>query len=178
MSDEHPLKNGKLHGIRYRADEPGELTSAEPYCNGLPHGTPRQYSRDGKLIGTCTMNHGTGIDLWWLEHDGVVYLSEARYVKDGKWHGFEWWLHEDRSVFHQRHFWNDEVHGIERQWNPGGRLRRGYPRYWVHNRRVTKRQYQRECAKDPALPPLREKDNRPQRRFPPEVAVHLERRAL
>jgi hypothetical protein len=36
------------------------------------------------------MQHGTGIDLWRNCHDRFVYLSEARYVRDGKWHGFDW----------------------------------------------------------------------------------------
>lgn len=175
LESEHPLKNGLIHGIVYRSDTPGKLLSAEPYSNGLPHGTARQWSEDGKLLGTYTMKHGTGIDLWWCQHSNsaVPYLSEARYLKDGKWHGFEWWLNEDqKSVMQERHFQNDHLHGIERLWKHQGRLRRGYPRYWVNNVRVAKRQYLCACAKDPTLPPFRETDNRPQRRFPSEVVAH------
>jgi hypothetical protein len=172
MEHECPLKDGVIHGIEYWFDIPGKLRSAEPYSNRLPHGTARQWSEDGKLIGTYTMKHGTGIDLWWCEsfETGLPYLSEARYLKDGKWHGFEWWLNEDqKSVGHERHFWNNQMHGIERTWSWHGRLRRGYPRYWVHDVRVTKRQYLRACVQDPTLPSFRETDNRPQRKFPPEV---------
>jgi hypothetical protein len=174
VESERPLKDGKLHGIMYRSDEPGELLSAEPYFNGLLHGIAKQFN-DGKLIGTYTMKHGTGLDLWrGVDDGGVSRLKEARYLKAGKWHGFEWWLNDDqKSVTSESHFWSDEMHGIERSWHwATRRLRRGYPKYWVHDRRVTKRQYVRECAKDPTLPPFREKDNRPQRKFPPEVAVH------
>jgi hypothetical protein len=177
LETERPLKNGKLHGVVYRSDEPGKLTSAEPYRNGLPHGTAKQWSDDGKLMGSYTMKHGTGIDLWWQEHGGFVHLNEARYVRDGKWHGFEWWLAEGR-LFQERHFWNDELHGVERRWNSRGALHRGYPKYWIQNRGVNKRQYLRASASDPSLPPFRERDNRLRRSFPPEVAAHLARRAL
>jgi hypothetical protein len=169
---ECPLKNGMAHGIKYRSDTPGKLLSAEPYSKGLPHGKARQWSHSGTRIGTYVMKRGTGVDLWWAQHCGhaLPYLSEARDLKDGKWHGFEWWLNEDQqSVWCERHFHNDQAHGIERSWNSQGRLRRGYPRYWVKGNRVTKPQYLRESAKDPTLPPVHESDNRPQRRFPPGV---------
>jgi len=169
---ECPLRNGVKHGIEYRSDIPGKLLSAEPYLNGLPHGVARQWSDDGRLIGTYTMKHGTGLDLWWCGpgENRSSYLSEARYLKGGKRHGFEWWLNEDqRSVWEERHFQESQMHGIERSWNQRGSLRRGYPRYWVNNRRVDKRQYLRECAKDPSLPRFRHIDNRPQRNFPPEA---------
>ena len=163
----------------YLSDVPGKLITAEPYSNGLSHGTVRQWSDDGKLLGTYTMEHGTGIDLWWCEgfEGGPPYLSEARYIKDGKWHGFEWWLKADqKSVWQERRFRADQLHGIERRWNWRGRLGRGYPRYWLNDVRVTKRQYLRACAKDPSLPPSREADNRPQRKFPPGVIARLPRK--
>jgi hypothetical protein len=175
LEHERPLKNGVTHGIEYRSDIPGKLISATPYSNGFEHGTARQWSPDGKLIGTYTMKHGAGIDLWWnlRFEDGSPYLSEARYVVDGKWHGFEWWLNDRKSPWQERHFWNDHLHGIERSWNQEGSLRRGYPKYWVNGARMTKRQYLRARAKDPTLPPFRDADNRPQRRFPPAVAGRL-----
>jgi hypothetical protein len=176
LSIESPFRNGLLHGIRYWSDVPGMISFAEPYFNGLPHGVAKQWSDEGKLIGTYTMRHGTGLDLWRgvNPEDGIPRLYEARYLKDGKWHGFEWWLdHQDQKrLWQECHYWNDQRHGIERSWNWSGGLRRGYPRYWVGDKRVTKRQYLRACAKDPALPPFREKDNRPDRKFPPEVAMN------
>lgn len=169
---ECPMRNGVAHGMLYDIDD-GIVTFAEPYRNGLAHGTAKQWSHDGKLIGTYTMNHGTGLDLWRVKcnwGNGRVYLSEARYVKEGKWHGFEWWLDENqKSVHSEHHFWENLQHGIERQWNDQRRLRRGFPRYWVNNQQVTKRQYLRARAKDGNLPPFRKSDNRPRRKFPPEV---------
>lgn len=172
---ECPLRNGVTHGTLYDFCD-GVVTFAEHYSNGLAHGTARQWSTDGELIGTYTMEHGTGLDLWRLEgkwEDGGVYLHEVRYLKDGNWHGFEWWLNEDqKSVHSENHFWENLQHGIERSWNSEGRLRRGFPRYWVRNVRVTKRKYLRECLKDSSLPPFRGQDNLPTRKFPPEVRAH------
>jgi antitoxin component YwqK of YwqJK toxin-antitoxin module len=176
LSNEYPLRNGLTHGIVYRSDKPGKLLSAEPYFSGLPHGTAKQWSDEGKLLGMYTMNHGTGVDLWWQRSPNrAPYLAEARYLQEGKWHGFEWWWFSEnrRALGVERHFWNNKVHGIERSWNQHGRLRRGYPKYWVSDERVSKRQYIRACAKDPTLPPFRERDNLRKRKFLPEIKGHM-----
>jgi hypothetical protein len=171
---ECPFRAGVKHGMEYRWDAPGKLLSAEPYENGLPHGTAHQWADDGRLMGRYTLDHGTGIDLWWQERDGPDYLAEVHTMRDGRWHGFEWWLNEDQQSAHiERHWSHGYRHGIERDWNIRGRLSRGYPRYWVHGERVTKRQYLKAASQDPSLPPFRPEDNEPRRTFPPEVAQHL-----
>jgi hypothetical protein len=178
---ERPMRNGLLHGTLYSCDD-GVVTFAEPYRAGLAHGTARQWSNDGELIGTYTMKHGTGLDLWRQKTNwgtGRVFLVEARFIKEGKWHGFEWWLNEDQKSIHdEHHFWANLQHGIQRSWNSKGRLRRGYPRYWVNNEQVTKRKYLRACAKDPSLPPFRKSDNRPNRKFPSEVLAAINLTAI
>ncbi|HKO13019.1 MAG TPA: hypothetical protein VJV22_13680 [Acidobacteriaceae bacterium] len=176
LQSECPLKDGRRHGILYFfEDDPARVRSSEPWRNGLPHGVARQYGGDGKLLGTYTMKHGTGLDLWWQDFPGgQAYLSEARYYCAGKLHGFEWWLEADqRHVWQERHFAENLLHGIERDWNSRGRVNRGYRRYWIRGRRVTKRQYLSACRKDPSLPRYRESDNKPFRNFPPEVAANL-----
>ena len=72
---EMPIRNGVKHGTEYWWDS-GRLDWIQPYINGLPHGVAKQWSHyDGKLIGTYTMEHGTGIDLWRQERDdGSIYL--------------------------------------------------------------------------------------------------------
>lgn len=185
MGSETPLKNGLAHGIMYYFDDIPDgvlkVTFAEPYRNGLAHGIAKQWSEDGKLIGTYTMKHGTGIDLWRHQNfsPGAAYaLNEARYIKNGKWHGFEWWLEENQVSIHQEaHFWEDLQHGIRREWNSKGKLKRGYPQYWIKNERVSKRQYLRAQNADPNLPPFREIDNLPERNFPPEVQAAIEQTA-
>jgi hypothetical protein len=172
---EQPIREGHVHGMVYRCDDPGRVTSAEPWSDGLPHGTARQFSRDGTLLGTYRMNRGTGLDLWWDDiNPRAPRLSEARYLRDGRWHGFEWWLCRDqKSVWQERHFADDQQHGIERQWNSSEHLCRGFPRYWIRGSRVTKRQYLKACSTDETLPRFREADNRPRRKFPPKVARYL-----
>jgi hypothetical protein len=175
---ERPMKNGVTHGTLYGIDE-GVVTFAEPYRNGLAHGIARQWSIDGEPIGSYTMRHGTGLDLWRCKANGGngrVFLAEARYLKEGKWHGFEWWLDENqKSVYSEHHFWENLQHGIERHWNSQGRLKRGYPRYWVNDKRVTRREYLRASAENPNLPRFRESDDRPRRKFPPEVLAAISR---
>jgi len=181
MGTETPLKNGLVHGtLYYFSALPGgtlKVIFAEPYRNGFAHGTARQWSDyDGRALGSYTMKRGTGIDLWRAQtYSGrSAYLSEARYIKDGNWHGFEWWLNENQKTVHkENHFSENLQHGITREWNFEGRLKRGYPKYWIRNVQVTKRQYVRAQAAEPNLPPYREVDNLPRRKFPPEVLAAI-----
>jgi hypothetical protein len=175
---EYAFKGGVRHGRFYRWTKPGKLRSMEPYENGVPHGTAYQWADDGTVLGTYTIEYGTGTDLWWQDMDGNVTLSEVHPMKNGKSHGFEWWFSGDQTLWKERHWLNGEIHGIEREWNFKGRLSRGYPRYWLHDERVTKPKYVRAALKDPALPPFRIDDNEPRRDFPPEVAKHLIPRPL
>jgi hypothetical protein len=173
---ECPLRNDLRHGTVYFF-ESGSVSFLEPYRHGFAHGTAKQWSDEGELLGTYTMKHGTGWDLWRCKANwefGSIYLSEARYYKDGKRHGFEWWLDSDdqSQVWQESHFLENLSHGVEREWNSEGKLRRGYPKYWVRGQRVTKRQYLSACTKDSTLPAFRLKDNKPHRGFPPEVREH------
>lgn len=179
IGTETPLKSGMIHGTHYYFDDHPKgilrVTFAWPHRNGLAHGTAKQWSDEDKLIGTFTMTRGTGWDLWRQDfQDGSIHLSEALHYKDGKWHGFEWWLeHDQKSVHQESHLRENLQHGIRREWDHEGKLKRGYPQYWVNNNRVTKRQYLRACDKDPNLPPFHEIDNSPQRNFPPEVQAAI-----
>jgi antitoxin component YwqK of YwqJK toxin-antitoxin module len=175
---ETPLRGGKKHGVEFHWYDGGEsLESAEPYHEGLPHGTAKQWDEDGTLLGTYTLNHGSGLDLWRCQRcgGGAVFLSEVHEMKDGQPHGYEWWLNEDqRSVDTERHWNEGRLHGIEREWNAQGRLKRGYPRYYIRGERVSKRAYVKACTVDPTLPAVRAAENEPLRRFPPKVARELE----
>ena len=174
------MKDGIRHGIEYDWRWDGILTAAEPWVNGKPHGIAKQWSQTGVLIGSYSMHHGTGIDLWWesLEYDGRLpfFLAEVHPMRDGKPHGFVWWLNEDqKSVFTEWHFVDGVKHGIFREWKDNG-LRRDSPQYFVGGVKVRKRQYIRAAASDESLPPFREHDNLPTRLFPPEIQKHLLKR--
>jgi hypothetical protein len=166
---ETPLKDGKKHGREFYWNEDGMLDLIEPYFEGKMHGTAKQY-QNGKVIGTYKMVHGTGYDVWCNQiADGQVYVSEIHSMRDGSMHGFEWWLNEDhRSVHEERHWHKGKLHGVERFW-VGKKLRRSYPKYWVQDKAVTKRQYVRAARKDVTLPPFLLKDSSPRREFPTEI---------
>lgn len=162
---EWSLVNGKKHGLEVRYDA-GELVSIEPYVDGLPHGVAQQWDA-GELIGEYRMSHGTGIDLWrGRRENGSPYLAEISHFVAGQRHGFEWWLCEDQqTVYLERHWCDGQLHGIEREWNPRGRLCRGYPRYHILGERVDKRRYLRACEADLTLPRFDMADNDPTRTF-------------
>src|SRR5258708_2816526 len=170
MMIEMSQKKGLKHGTEYWWDESGHLDEAYAYEDGLEHGIHKQFSVDGQIIGTYTMERGTGIDLWW----GCV-REGVRYKKDGKRHGFEWWLWGDPqgSVSDELHHGHSDKHVIQRSWRYEGKLRRGYPRYFIHGVQVNKAKYIRACASDQTLPPFRIEDNDPHRSFPPEIQPHL-----
>jgi hypothetical protein len=165
---ETPLLEGQKHGREYTWDEAGWLALVEPYAHGRIHGTARQYDPMVRVIGTYRCLHGTGYDVWRiLDRNGWARVSEIRGLREGERHGFEWWVNDDqRSVWHETHFWAGRHHGIERCWHSAGRLRRGYPIYWIDGQRVTRRQYLRAAMHDTTLPPWRARDNSPQRKLP------------
>jgi hypothetical protein len=168
---ETPLKNGKKHGREYSWNENGVLESIEPYFEGKLHGLARQYGRNGMVIGTYRCIHGTGYDIWRQEgEDGSVVISEIHSLQDGLPHGYEWWLKPDQySVWHERHWQQGVIHGIERLWNRKGFLQRGYPKFWIQGQTVRKEIYLKAAEKDKTLPVFREEKNRPERKFPVEI---------
>jgi antitoxin component YwqK of YwqJK toxin-antitoxin module len=177
LMKETPLRNGKKHGREYIWDETGALESVEPYVDGKLHGLCKQYNRTGKVIGTYRFVHGTGYDIWRYEReDGSVGISEIFTIKDNALHGYEWWPRDDQhSVWHERHWQQGTVHGIERKWNEKGRLKRGYPKYWIRGKAVSKRAYMTAAARDLSLPKYKDKDNLPKRKFPEEIETLFER---
>lgn len=164
---ETPLQNGLKHGREFTWDDDGQLSLVEPYVNGQIHGTAKQYGARGRVIGTYTLRHGTGYDVWRCENGaGKIFITEIHSMQAGLPHGYEWWCSGPQTVWHERHWAHGELHGIERLWNDAGQLSRGYPRYWVRDQRVTKRHYLRAAQTDATLPPFCEQDNQPRRRFP------------
>jgi len=175
LEHECSYKNGKKHGWEYEWNSDGGMAWAIHYDNGIEHGTARVYGSAGALLGSYTMDHGTGIDLWWIEHEGKAQLTEARVAIDNRMDGYEYWFHWfSPGVLKKEKWWSKgRRHGIEREWNERGGLRRGFPNYWIHDREVDKRTYERAAKTDPTLRPFRIEENKPDRIFPPEVAVHL-----
>jgi hypothetical protein len=168
---ETPLKNGRRQGREFIWDEEGYLESVEPYVDGQLHGLAKQYNRKGRVMGTYRFVHGTGFDIWRYEReDGTIVISEIHSIRNSVLHGFEWWLRDDQqSVWHERHWQEGNYHGIERVWNREGGLKKGYPKYWIQNRAVSKGVYMKAAERDRTLPRFSEQENQPRRRFPKEV---------
>ncbi len=61
---EWSFKNGNKHGWEYEWYEDGGLSWAIHYDDGIEHGTASVWGRSGELLGTYTMDHGTGINFW------------------------------------------------------------------------------------------------------------------
>jgi antitoxin component YwqK of YwqJK toxin-antitoxin module len=161
LSMEYGMQDGRRHGPFRTWHEDGQIHEDATYHEGKEHGTTRQYDETGMLIGSYTMVHGTGVDLWFSQ-PGV--LSEERYCEDGQRHGYErWWNDDNTTVWQESHYHHGIEHGVFRRWNQHGRLRRGYPQYFVAGQRMTKRQYLRAQASDPSLPPFDERENLPNR---------------
>lgn len=68
----------------------------------------------------------------------------------------------------------NDLHGIEREWNDEGKLRQGFPRFYVRGRRVTRHAYAREQKRNSSLPAYRPEENLPHRDRHP-ILVRLRR---
>ena len=166
IMQEIPFRDGHAHGRVYEFYDSGAVSCLEWYAQGLQHGTCYQWDDDGRLLGKYVLSHGTGLDVWRHRHvNGRVYASEIRTFKRGHLHGFEWWLH-GRRLSSETHFVDDKKHGIERSWDIKGGLDKTYPRYWLRDERVSKRQYLAAARTDSSLPPFLERDNKPKRGLP------------
>jgi len=162
---EHGLRDGKHHGWDREWDDDGRLAFESFRVNNVEHGVCRQWY-EGRLVGWYLMDHGTGVDLW-RDADGM--LQEERHLKHQGRHGYERWWTNNTTIWWEQHFHENREHGIERKWlKEHGRVSRGYPRYYVHGERVSKRQYLSAAKRDPTLPPYRPEDDRPERPLPPE----------
>ncbi|MBI5354545.1 MAG: hypothetical protein HZB50_18040 [Chloroflexi bacterium] len=168
---ETPMKDGLKQGREITWDDDGNLLSIEPYTNGKIHGTAKQYGRNGKVIGKYKLKYGTGLDIWRQEDERKgVFVSEVHSLQDGVPHGYEWWFASSQhDLMHESHWQRGKLHGIERVWNRKGKLRRGYPKFFIEDQVVSKQKYVKMALLDTTLPILQEKDNLPYRNMPSEI---------
>jgi len=168
---ETPIKDGLKHGREITWDDSRKLISIEPYVNGKIHGIAKQFGQNGKVLGTYKMFHGTGYDIWRQENeDKEVFVAEIHGLKDGLPHGYEWWFASAKQdLFRERHWQNGSLHGVERIWNKAGKLKRGYPKFFISNQVVSKQKYIKATFIDSSLPAFCEKDNSTYRNLPLEL---------
>jgi hypothetical protein len=114
------------------------------------------------------LKHGTGFDIWRQEDESNgVFVSEIHSLKDGVPHGYEWWFaSSEQDLVYERHWHKGKLHGIERVWNSEGKLRRGYPKFFIADQSISKQKYAKMALIDKTLPVFQEKDNLPYRKLP------------
>jgi hypothetical protein len=171
---EYALRRGVKHGNWYSFYPNGQLEELQPYCDGHLHGTGKQWAEDGQLLVTWKLDHTTGLDLW-CDHLTGTLAEEHYWPRVGELGYKRQWNADEETVWEEYHYCLG-YHGIWREWNARGRLRRGFPRFYVNNVKVTKRQYLRACEAVLTLLPYRPQDDSPQRELPLEYVRQKERR--
>ena len=173
---EYGIKNGEKHGREYCFCENGQPYEMTPYRNGRIHGTGKQWSAEGKVVITYKLINGTGLDLWCGNEKYT--LSEEHYCPRDDEAGYRReWNDDEKTINTEYYFVNGKgYHGIWREWNKKGKLRRGFPQYYVNDGRVTKRQYLKACEKDGMLSRYRPEEDRPYRKLPPEYVVQRKKK--
>lgn len=168
-----------MHGNHYEWFS-GKLVFFQKIKNGMAHGIAKQWSSEnGKLLGSFKMNHGNGIDLWWQEWPGKPHLSEAIFLRNNVPHRFEWLLnHTGKSVHFEQHWFNGKWHGIHRCWKNSRTLDKGFPKFFIQNRQVSKTQYLKACENDSTLPKYNSADDHWFRKFPASIKQHFKRQNL
>jgi hypothetical protein len=166
LSHEHGIRNGKKHGRDYNFRTNGEPYEVTPYRNSKIHGQGIQWADNGSVLITYKMSNGVGLDLWCDQLNGTL-AEEMYWVKQGQLGYRRDWNADDKTVYAEYFFvFCRGYHGIWREWNSKGRLRRGFPHFFVNDLRVTKQKYLKAAEVDPILPPYIPEEDLPDRILP------------
>jgi antitoxin component YwqK of YwqJK toxin-antitoxin module len=156
------MRDGAVVGYQLEYHE-GGIVYAEPFVNGLLHGLAKQFDSHGRLLLVSPFKQGTGTDFWCDERGR---LSEEHPLEAGKLSGTErWWNPDQKTVYSETEWLNGECHGATRHWT-AGRLDRGFPKFYVRGKRVSKPAYMKMAGGDPSLMPYRREADSPERDLP------------
>ena len=87
---------GDFHGLNRTWHHNGQLAEELRYHHGRLHGTCRQWDEKGRLLGSFTMNDGTGTQFYWHQN-GKLRLEINSF--DGKFFGrMRLWLRDGTLV--------------------------------------------------------------------------------
>lgn len=169
-----PFRNGVKDGLELTFYSEGRIASVEPYVGGLVHGTAKQFAPDGRLLGTYRLKRGIGVDLW---RDCITgKLREEWHCVDGSIVFGRVWNGDDRTIWQEYYCRTGHgYHGVLREWNDAGRLRRGFPQFYVRGKKVTRRQYLQACEGDSSLPDYIPAEDTPFRKLPAEYLAQVKR---
>ncbi len=147
--EEVMMSGGIRQGSLRRWFSNGILRFKTHFETGKEHGVARQFGIDGALLGTYEMSNGTGLDIWWHENGKI---AEERHIVDGLHHGCKLWWNEDGMQVYTERFWQrGRLHGVVREWQEDGRLRPGYPEYYIRSKKVRPAEYAEAAESDPSL---------------------------
>lgn len=153
--------NGLKHGIEVSRYAGGAIEWQQRWRHGEMHGFALQYDDAGGVLFRSRFIRGAGLDIW-VQNGFVV---ETREMRDSLLHGFERWGHP-LLPYEERHYLLGKQAGVARRWL-GTRLEEGFPKYFVDDREVSARQYQRAQKVNGALPPVRSRDDQRERSLHP-----------
>lgn len=157
----HFDEDGRMHGTEREFHRNGKMAYRASWVHGRQHGWQEQWDERGRLVVRTRFHHGTGLDAWFT----LGRLSETREYLDGTLHGFQRWWQDRRSIWAEAHYVGGREHGVFREWRDG-KLRRGFPKFWVNGAQITRRAYVRAVATDVSLPRLDPRDDARRRKAP------------
>lgn len=161
--------DGRPNGLEVEYDDAGRVLWLAHWVAGEMHGTAMQFDTNGLPVVVMEFVHGRGIDVWMSCGD----VSEVRTTYNGIPDGLVRWGDPTRPD-EEEHFARGKRHGIFRSWD-SGRVRPGYPIFYVDDVEVTREAYLSACAADCTLPPYNESDDANERNMPPAVRDGLQR---
>jgi len=172
---EQPLDaRGRSHGIEVEWDDSGAVLWCATWVHGSMHGPLMLFDEAGQPALVTEFVHGRGTDLWL----SCGRVSEVRELVDGRLHGLVRWGDPERPS-EEGYFDRGRRHGIFREWEANGTLRKGFPRYYLRDARVSRRRYELAQAKSSSLRPYIASEDANDREMPIAVREALARaRAL
>lgn len=171
----HPLdRNGKPHGLEVERLG-GRVVWCASWRHGKQHGLVMQFDDDGQPLFVTEFDAGRGTDIWMGCGGGceVSEVSEVRDILDSRLHGWVRWGDPARPS-EEEHYRHGERHGIFRTWSDD-KLCDGFPRFYLDDKQVSRRDYEIARARDASLPPYDERDDSNRRPVPPVVHQALAR---
>jgi hypothetical protein len=164
---EYGLKGGEKHGYEYEFYDSGALLEKGAYRKGKLHGPGVQLAENGRVLVVWKLDNGCGLDLWCDQRTGLL-AEEVFWPAQGE-QGYKRLWNEDQETIWEEWFFAPGMgyHGIRREWD-GDKLCRGFPQFYIGDKKVSRARYLSACKTDKTLPKYRAADDKPTRRLPAE----------
>ena len=161
--------DGRPDGLEVEYDDAGHVLWLAHWVAGEMHGTTMQFDPTGLPVVVTEFVHGRGIDVWM----SCGRVTEVRTTYNGIPDGLVRWGDPSRPD-EEEHFALGKRHGVFRSWEDG-KLRPGYPMFYVEDLEVSREAYLSARAIDSGLPLYNESDDANERSMPPAVRDGVER---